>query len=115
MPATFLIYLAAALLALLAPVVAIGSLALMSSAKWRPIARRVLLWSSIGAFTFISAWFGIVAILGGSQKIELMSALAVFGAGFSVGALALGGLHIVRRVLSNSSMQPTDRQRPAAD
>jgi len=101
MPPTFLIYVAVIVLALIAPIVAVISVVLVCTKQWRHLGVRLLQWSSSGGSALCMVWFALVVVFAGAHKAEWTIALATFGAGFSVGALALSAWLFRHRVLSN--------------
>ncbi|MGK0172060.1 MAG: hypothetical protein ACI9W2_003794 [Gammaproteobacteria bacterium] len=115
MPPTFLLYLLMVGLAFLALIIVAASIVLVCLAPWRPLGTRLLLWSSIGGIAGCAAWFVAVVIFAGAQSVSWELALGAFGVGFSGGAFSLVAWQLWCRVLSNPLMQPTSRERPAAD
>ena len=102
---TFALYLLAFALAVLAPVVAIASLVLTATPRWRALG----LWSLAIAFatgvTCFVLWLGVYLVFAKTSVWDWFFFSIVFGAAFCAGGLAVFVWHAVRRVLSNPTIE----------
>jgi len=103
------IFMSGMALVVLSPVLAVIFLMMLCVRQWRQFGVRFLLYSLSGGAVVCAMVYAAVSMFAPQADIMPMARVALFGAGFSIGAGVLGVWLLVRRVLSNPSVNADAR------